>query len=139
MKERKFAVVEKKFEYKGHECICVFGYLGFRCGYVSSKPKNEIKYYQIDCHGGLTFSGELSEIYEPNHKYYIGFDCGHYCDLQNFEQSYKYGLLTKEEFEFRNALDSSKFGIERTLEYVEEQCKKIVEQLEEQELNKDEI
>ena len=33
--ERKFAVVEKKFDYKGHECICIFNQLGFRCGYVS--------------------------------------------------------------------------------------------------------
>lgn len=30
----KFVVVEKQFEYKGHDCICIFGCRGYRCGYV---------------------------------------------------------------------------------------------------------
>ena len=31
----KFGVLEKQFDYKGHDCICIFNCLGYRCGYVS--------------------------------------------------------------------------------------------------------
>ena len=55
----KFAIVEKKFEYKNHECICVFNCLGFRCGYVSVEENKEFTNYDIDCHCGLTYNGEL--------------------------------------------------------------------------------
>ena len=127
----KFAVVEKKFEYKGHECICIFNYMGFRCGYVSVRNAKHYYDYDIDCHGGLTFSDSLTEEYEPKHAFYIGFDCGHFCDGQDKEQAYKYGLLTKEEYRLFNIMPSYGGGV-RTLEYVEEQCKSIVEQLENQ-------
>lgn len=131
MSERKFAVVEKKFEYKGHECICVFNHLGFRCGYVSVQELKDYCEYDIDCHGGLTFGNSLHEDYEPSRAFYIGFDCGHYCDYQDKEQAYKYGLITEQEYYFfANIYKDS--GVERTLEYVETQCKKIVDQLEEQ-------
>lgn len=41
----KFVVVEKQFEYKGHDCICIFGCRGYRCGYVSVciEDKNNMK------------------------------------------------------------------------------------------------
>ena len=133
--ERKFAIVEKKFDYKGHECICIFNQLGFRCGYVSVIENKEFITYDIDCHCGLTFNGELSSDCEPKYKYYIGFDCGHICDKQDLEQAYKYELITETEYMFHKAVcnqigDFS--GVVRTLEYVEEQCKAIVEQLEKQ-------
>lgn len=34
---KKFAIVEKQFEYNGYDCICVFTRNGFRCGYVSAE------------------------------------------------------------------------------------------------------
>ena len=49
----KFAVVEKQFEYKGHDCICIFGCRGYRCGYVSVDDNKEFNEYDIECHGGL--------------------------------------------------------------------------------------
>ena len=48
MRKTKFAVVEKQFEYRGHDCIVVFNKLGFRCGYVSVADKR-INKYDIDC------------------------------------------------------------------------------------------
>ena len=128
--EGKFAVVEKKFDYKGHECICVFNGLGFRCGYVSVEENKEFSTYDIDCHCGLTFNGELHEDCKPKHKYYIGFDCGHICDKQDHEQAYKYGLITVVEYIYYRNFDFCIGGVKRTLEYVENECKKIVDQLE---------
>lgn len=37
----KLGIVEKQFEYKGHDCICVFNCLGYRCGYVSVDDDNK--------------------------------------------------------------------------------------------------
>lgn len=126
----KFAVVEKKFDYKGHECICIFNRLGFRCGYVSVKEDKDFDSYDIDCHCGLTYNGELPQEYAPKHKYYIGFDCGHICDKQDIDQAYAYGLITLQEHLLQKSFLPN-FGDKiRSLEYVENQCKKIADQLE---------
>ena len=132
--ERPFAVVEKQFEYKGHDCICIFSIRGVRCGYVSvtdkEKPYDD---YDIDCHGGLTFDGELPDYYKPKADYYIGFDCGHICDGNDYNTALKYGLLTEKRF---NELLEMQIHLPtflepvRSLEYVEDECKKIVDQLE---------
>ena len=53
------------------------------CGYVEV-PKNHIYFEQhyddindIDCHGGLTYSGYRFKDYKDN-AYYIGFDTNHF-------------------------------------------------------------
>lgn len=92
----KFAVVEKQFEYKGHDCICVFNCLGYRCGYVSVDDYKDCYEYDIDCHCGLSFgASRLPEYYNPKKDYYIGFDCGHICDGNDYNTALKYGLLTE--------------------------------------------
>lgn len=129
--DNKFAVVEKKFDYKGHECICVFTHLGFRNGYVSTKIKKEYDDFDITCHGGLTYSGELHKEYEPREDFYIGFDCGHYNDGQDYSQALKYGLITEKFFcqitNYRMCQDI--YGT-LPLSFIEEECRKIVDQLE---------
>ena len=129
----KFAVVEKQFEYKGHDCICIFGCLGYRCGYVSVDDDKEFNEYDIECHGGLSFSGTLPYDYRQKETYYIGFDCGHICDGNDYNLALKYGLINEKRF---NELLEMQIHLPtflepvRSLEYVEEQCKKIVDQLE---------
>ena len=130
--ERPFAVVEKQFEYKGHDCICIFSIRGVRCGYVSvtdkEKPYDD---YDIDCHGGLTFDGELPDYYKPKADYYIGFDCGHYCDGVDYDQAVKYDLIEQSEADYSKKLFSYLDDHPvRDLDYVEANCKKIVDQLE---------
>lgn len=116
----KFGVVEKQFEYKGHDCICVFNCLGYRCGYVSV---DDYKDYDIECHCGLSFGpSRLPEYYNPKKDYYIGFDCGHICDGNDYDLALRYGLINEKMPTFLQPV--------RSLEYVEEQCKKIVDQLE---------
>lgn len=61
--------------------------LGVLCGYVEI-PKNHPAFnkdyseLQIDCHGGLTFSGKLYDLKDNpivlNSGWWIGFDCGHF-------------------------------------------------------------
>lgn len=129
----KFAVVEKQFEYKGHDCICIFGCLGYRCGYVSVDDNKEFNEYDIECHCGLSFSGTLPYDYGQKETYYIGFDCGHICDGNDYNLALKYGLINEKRF---NELLEMQIHLPtflqpvRSLEYVEEQCKKIVDQLE---------
>lgn len=118
-----WAVVEKQFTYKGHDCICILNKYGFRCGYVSA-PFN-IDCDEIECHGGISFSsGKLPFDYGQTKDFYIGFDCGHPfdgIDVKALEQS---GLGCD------CGLSTCLRGFIRTLSYVEQECKKIVDQIE---------
>ena len=130
----KFGVVEKQFEYKGHDCICVFSCLGYRCGYVSVDNYKDCYEYDIDCHCGLSFGpSTLPKDYNPKKTCYIGFDCGHICDGNDYDTALKYGLINERQYnnfiEMQIHLPTFLEPV-RSLEYVEEQCKKIVDQLE---------
>ena len=130
--ERPFAVVEKQFNYKGHDCICIFSIRGIRCGYVSVSDKEKpYDDYDIDCHGGLTFDGELPDYYKPKADYYIGFDCGHWCDGVDYDQAVKYNLIKPGEAERNKEMFSylNDYPV-RDLAYVEANCRSIVDQLE---------
>lgn len=131
MKINKFGIVEKQFEYRGHDCLVVFTHWGVRNGYVSVPDDKDYNNYDIDCHRGLTFSGELPYDYGQKAKFYIGFDCGHCGDGHDFDTAYKYGLIDAElrdrrEEDFSYLQSSGVWW----LEYVEDQCKYIVDQLE---------
>ena len=58
----KFGIVEKRFKYKGRDCICVFSRMGSRCGYVLVDDNKDFSEYDIDCHGGLSFGNECKKI-----------------------------------------------------------------------------
>ena len=131
---KKFVVVEKHFEYRGHDCICLFNYMGYRCGYVSVDEVKDYKEFDIACHCGLTFGAEqLNKDYNPKKDYYIGFDCGHICDGHDYTLARAYGLIDDKMYDefIQMDIQSSVFLMPvRDLEYVENQCKKIVDQLE---------
>lgn len=133
----KFYVVEKQFEYKGHDCICAFSALGVRHGYVSVDDHRDFYEYDIDCHCYLSFgAARLSEECNPKKDYYIGFDCGHICDGRSYLTALKYGLLTEKRFNelMEMEIQSPTFlQPVRELEYVENECRKIVDQLEAEE------
>ncbi len=129
---KNFAVVESKFTYKGHECICIFTHWGYRCGYVSVSNEGDYEDFDIACHGGLTFSGDLLDMgYGPSKPFFIGFDCGHYGDGCDLDMALRYGLIDVRERDMRKELDLfPDCGVMRSLEYVKDQCKSIVDQLE---------
>lgn len=103
---------EKEFEYRGYLCeIWRHPNFGSLNGYVFI-PRDH-KYFgkdysdldHIDCHGGLTFSETRGDFTR------IGFDCAHYGDYMPFNP------IHFEDEVYRN------------MEYVEAECKKIVDQL----------
>lgn len=129
---KKFAIVEKHFQYKGHDCICVFNRFGFRCGYVSTTLHCDYNKVDVACHCGLTFGDALPEEYAPKEAFYLGFDCGHICDGVDLELAYKYGLINEHERdEAMEAFHYLKGQPVRSLDYVVNECKKIADQLEE--------
>lgn len=131
MKINKFGIVEKQFEYRGHDCLVVFAHWGYRCGYVSVTENKDYTDYDIDCHCGLSFSGKLPYDYGQKKKFYIGFDCGHCCDARDFDTAYEYGLIDAETRDRRNEDFSYLQGcVVCWFEYVEDQCRYIVDQLE---------
>ena len=132
--KNKFAQVEKIFTYRGHECIIIFTRHGVRNGYVS--VKYNIDYEKLNdkgarAHGGLTFSGRLPYDYGQTKKYYIGFDCNHIGDKEDYLQAYKYGLINADECYEKSAIqrkydDDSVF---RSIEYVTRECIRLVDWL----------
>mgnify|MGYP003294415751 CR=1 FL=1 len=134
---------ETRFEYKGFPCVVLFQWLGHRCGYIGI-PKNH-KFYNVDymeldisCHGGLTYSESYLYGQEDGDIWWIGFDCGHYVDKQDYESVKKYYSDNEEVMKNiawvqENSLSQS-FGQVRNLDYVINECKSIVDQLDNPEL-----
>ena len=128
-------VVEKRFEYKGFPCVVLFTELGFRNGYVGV-PKGH-RYYgakydciPVSCHGGLTYSYDHLHHQTDVGVWWIGFDCGHFFDgfdLEKLEEYFPNNIENQVLFDYHRVMTET-YGF-RTLEYVEEQCKGIVDQL----------
>jgi len=127
-------IVEKDFEYKGFRCIVTFGYLGTRYGYVGVSKDNEC--YEcdyinldVDCHGGLTYSGggTGSEYPVKSDLWWFGFDCNHCYDGRDIK------LAIKEFPKYSDALltmAAFKAGLPvRSTEYVSQSCRGIVDRL----------
>ena len=70
----------------------------------------------IDCHGGLTYAGEL----EYDDDFYIGFDTAHFGDYMPFMHM----SLGKEGIISENPEERYK-----DIDYVRKECKRIVDQL----------
>ncbi len=113
-------------EYKGYKMFGIFNDMGFRCGYVEIPKehklyKAEYEDLDIECHGGLTFSGNYM-----NDKYVVGFDCGHYGDGMDYKHSSEVFGVSDLSSIF-NRFDSE--DSMRSTEYVKMYCEKIIEQL----------
>jgi len=71
----------------------------------------------INCHGGLTYAGGNGKYPVESDLHWFGFDCSHYDDahieLSEFDK--QYGFANE--------------GTVRTLEYCQEQCESIADQL----------
>lgn len=99
--------------------------LGHWCGYVGvskGHPWFEKDYDDVpaDVHGGLTYANHCAhhichvvEEGEDDHVWWLGFDCGHCCDLSIY--------MIKQGYRFREATY-------KDMAYVEEQCRKLAQQ-----------
>lgn len=132
--------VEIVFEHCGFACVVVMQDLGHRCAYVGV-PKGH-KFYNLDyycdemmnieCHGGLTYSGDGSNSYPiatDEELWWFGWDYAHYGDgidkdayCANFGKEEYQKKLEKGYFEFRE-------GIVTYLEEIIEECMDVAEQM----------
>lgn len=135
---------ETRFEYKGFPCVVLFMPMGYRCGYVGLPENN--KYYKkkyddipIDCHCGLTYSEPGLFGQNDNDTWWIRFDCGHFfdgIDKDTFNKLYEKEMLKMNPVEYRAYMMNfdcmceinRKYPI-HTQEYVENECRKIVDQI----------
>lgn len=111
-------------EYSNHKFV-VYQYstIGHLNGYVLLNPEETIEdILDIMCHGGITFEGNLAEIIPVQAGNWIGFDCAHYGDMTPFADE----QLAAHGFDFGVSRDE----IWRDSDFVEANCKKIIDQLE---------
>ena len=135
-------VVENEFNYKGFKCVVVFSREGFRYGSVgfSKEELDIIRLADVDleedikCHGRLTYfyfgDKEIDKTYPiVSNLMWVEFDCGHCDDKPDFE--IKYNLFGKNYDKFRRV--SADFYddncIMRTKEFVEDECRSMVDQM----------
>lgn len=149
-------IVESDFMYDGIRCVVVLQSVGHRCGYVgipeghplyclhymdelidlgeAGDPLTVLEKFVV--HGGITYAGGESCYPIKSDLWWFGFDCSHYADLPDYESAKKAfsdddlimdSLRVKEEIE--GAYGHYKLAEVRTKEYVEEQCKRLAEQL----------
>lgn len=133
---------EKRFEYKGFPCVVLFMPMGYRCGYVGIPIESKFygKSYDdipVECHCGLTYASKKLHLQNDTSVWWIGFDCGHCCDgydVQKIKELYSDDEnIMKQVERMPDFFKIFSGNPVRTLEYCEEQCKSIVEQLMEEE------
>ncbi len=152
-KGQPWIAVEGGGKYKDYEFLIVLNKLGHRCGYVAIPPEHKYsqtkeseremptgkkyKMYDydtldIECHGGLTFMasdhGLKKLLTNPCTDMWIGFDCGHLYDASDYDCLVKYyGEQTDSRKETIALL--SEMGTIKKFNYVESECKSIIDQL----------
>ena len=125
---------EKRFDYKGFPCVVLFMPTGYRCGYVGVPKGTAVDIENIDCHCGVTYASDGLNQQSDTDKFWIGFDCAHACDGYDVAKIKEYfaddeSVMAQMEIMkdyFETVCEDSPV---RTLEYCEEQCKHIVEQV----------
>lgn len=118
----------------GLPCLAVRNRHGAWCGYVGVAEEHPLfgrdltEFADLDVHGGVTFAAtcqegpeetsicHVPEPGEPDHVWWLGFDCGHFHDLSPA-------------YEYRNPTDLRVVGIYRTLDYVRAECADLARQL----------
>lgn len=125
---------EERFVYKGYPCVVLFMPLGYRCGYVGIPEDIKINAEDIDCHCGITYQEYHLYNQDDENTQWIGFDCGHCCDGFDTEAVKKYFaddsevLTALERMKDFHQIVNSEHEV-RTLEYVKDNCMKIVDQI----------
>lgn len=107
-----------RFRHSGFECMTRTSPMNIPCGYVGLPKEHPYfgKHYDdvddIEVHGGLTFSGRWEEFHDD--LWWLGFDCGHAWDIDTPNVAPEYPWS---------------FESNKSQEFVEEQTKRLAEQL----------
>lgn len=132
-------IIEKDFKINGYRCVIMGRDRGYRCGYIEVPVNHELykKHYTyinnyIDVHGGWTYSEHTIGDYpvEANaDSWWIGFDCIHCGDKEDIELIKSFGdnPITKHLILINTMFPVN--GIVRTVEYVENELIKAVNQI----------
>ena len=130
-------IVEKRFEYKGYPCVVLFQEMCYRCGYVGI-PKGfptDSRIENINCHGGITYTENYLYGQDDPVFLWIGFDCVHWRDGFDYEAGREYykddsGVLKRiDNWEEIHSHEPFERFAPKTLAFVENECKHIVDQL----------
>lgn len=126
-------IVEKRFEYKSYPCVILFMPMCYRCGYVGLKRGVAYNTKEIECHGGITYNEAYLWKQDDPDKWWIGFDCMHYPDGFDIESGMEYWRDNEEQYNnMKSMLTRSDCRREPwSLKRVENECKFIVDQIEE--------
>lgn len=131
--------------YKGRMFHCQRNFLGAWCGYVEATPQEAADSKDLHVHGGVTFAGDMShgrlELKNALGSW-IGFDCNHALDMAPLGgSSYliqniidKNTLPREAISELEKLLKDNSYlykQVYRTLEYAQNECRKLIDQLEE--------
>lgn len=125
-------------EKTGLPCLIRRSSMGFLCGYVGVPPGHPWYgkgYDEVDVnvHGGLTYAEACSEGEpeysichvpsegEPDHVWWLGFDCGHLEDKSDISLS--------RDFRAEYGLDWMSRGVYRDVPYVRSQIRSLAEQI----------
>lgn len=134
------AIQEERFEYKGYPCVILMQAMGFRTGYVGL-PKDNMLYgrhyddIDVSCHGCLTYSKDHLYGQEDKDLWWIGFDTGHWGDGYSYEEAIElfkdYPKVIGQIQIYKNCSLFEPVFPARSLDYCKNECKKIVDQIEE--------
>lgn len=125
--------------YKGYEYLIVLVPMGHRCGYIAISEEHilykEEGYYgaigELEMHGGCTFYDKQFTRFCCSDKW-IGFDCAHCADIPDLEATKRVfpdldrGIESRVKMYSDLCFASSSV---KTKEFVEDQCKSIIDQL----------
>ena len=81
-------------DYRGYGILVIGHTAGYRCGYVGIPEYHpffgvyyntidRVTSYNLNVHGGLTYSGEDVHDKDPDFDWWIGFDCSHIGDAKD--------------------------------------------------------
>lgn len=114
--------------------------MGFRTGYVGIPKGHKLyrKHYDdinVSCHGGLTYSNDKLVDQIDDDIWWIGFGCGHYRDGYDYDKAielfkdYPEMVNSIERYKENSIFEDSFYWIPKSLEFCEEECKDIVNQI----------
>jgi hypothetical protein len=126
-KESRDYVIECIGYHKGYKFVVKLMRTGQRNGYIKVLRTNS--YYNIDVHGGITYSDDHLEGVGDGP--WIGFDCAHTVDKHDVESvTEKFDLddAERESLERYNKLVPEHATV-KSLEFCINECKKVIDQL----------
>lgn len=115
----------EEFEHAGYRCLIQrHPELGHLCGYVGVKeghpcyaklPYDDL--FQIEVHGGLTFSKKGNGSWLPENYWWLGFDCAHARDIVPYMDV------------LRGHTVDEKYGSYRNFQYVKQETRRLADQV----------